>query len=162
MKKIYWFLLILAIITTFCLGVVKARTEELMKRCSFEPLEKLNSGRFEPLESLVPIFEKPKKAKEVKKMIEVKKKDITGNDYYKLANIFGKKMNIRPAFLLAIIQQESRLGQDMGNGKWRKNMHPEHKSAFLQICKKLRKNPDAAMTLAPSSLIFNLPKTWAL
>lgn len=49
---------------------------------------------------------------------------------------------IRPAFLLAVLKQESSWGKNVGTGNWRRDMRPNDKEAFLTICKKLGLNPD--------------------
>jgi len=49
---------------------------------------------------------------------------------------------VRPAFLLAVLSQESGWGVNVGTGTWREDMSPRQHSAYLAICEKLGFNPD--------------------
>lgn len=60
---------------------------------------------------------------------------------------FGKlaaiRSGIRPAFLIAVLDVESRLGLNVGRtGKWQTDMHTRDHDAFLAICQKLNLDPD--------------------
>lgn len=55
----------------------------------------------------------------------------------------GQKTGIRPAFLLAIFQVESKLGTYVGGGSWRKDMKPSERPLFQQVTQKLGLDPDA-------------------
>ncbi|MFH1461142.1 MAG: lytic murein transglycosylase [Patescibacteria group bacterium] len=64
------------------------------------------------------------------------------------------KAGIRPAFLLGVLEAESRLGLNVGKGNWQKDMYQcyrslgyitraeKEKNAFFQICQELGLNPD--------------------
>jgi len=64
------------------------------------------------------------------------------------------KTGVRPAFLLGVLEAESRLGLNVGTGTWQKDMYQcyrslgyitraeREKNAFLQICKELGLNAD--------------------
>lgn len=64
------------------------------------------------------------------------------------------KTGIRPAFLLGVLEAESRLGLNVGTGNWQEDMYQcyrslgyitraeKEKNAFLQICQGLGLNPD--------------------
>ncbi len=64
------------------------------------------------------------------------------------------RTGIRPAFLLGVLEAESRLGLNVGTGNWREDMYQcyikigyiskaeREKNAFLQICQELGLNPD--------------------
>jgi peptidoglycan hydrolase CwlO-like protein len=64
------------------------------------------------------------------------------------------KTGIRPAFLLGVLEAESRLGLNVGTGNWQEDMYQcyrslgyitraeKEKNAFLQICQELGLNPD--------------------
>jgi membrane-bound lytic murein transglycosylase B len=52
------------------------------------------------------------------------------------------RLGIRPAFLIAILEIESRLGLNLGKGNWRTDMHPRDRDAFLAITSKLNLDPD--------------------
>lgn len=90
---------------------------------------------------------------------------ITAEDAVKYAQLAAIRAGIRPAFLLAILEIESRLGQNVGTGNWKDDMYecyirlgtryyPDRKSYYLQraeteknaffaIIGKLALNPDA-------------------
>ncbi|MBI5913101.1 lytic murein transglycosylase [Candidatus Azambacteria bacterium] len=55
----------------------------------------------------------------------------------------GQKTGIRPAFLLAIFQVESKLGTYLGGGSWRVDMKPKERPLFLQVTSALGLDPDA-------------------
>ncbi len=64
------------------------------------------------------------------------------------------KTGIRPAFLLGVLEAESRLGLNVGRGNWQQDMYQcyrrlgyitraeREKNAFLQICQELGLDPD--------------------
>src|SRR3989338_9013380 len=90
---------------------------------------------------------------------------ITAEDAVKNAQLAAIRAGIRPAFLLAILEIESRLGQNVGTGNWKDDMYecyirlaticyPHRKSYYLQraeteknaffaIVNKLGINPDS-------------------
>ncbi len=67
----------------------------------------------------------------------------------------GSKTGVRPAFLLGVLEAESRLGLNVGTGNWREDMYQcyrslgyitraeKEKNAFFQICQGLGLNPDS-------------------
>lgn len=59
------------------------------------------------------------------------------------AKFTGEKTRIRPAFLLAIFQVESRLGTYVGGGSWKKDMKPAERPIFQQLMQRLGLDPDA-------------------
>ena len=59
-----------------------------------------------------------------------------------IAEKIGQQTKVRPALLLSVLMQESDFGANVGNGTWKKDMHPSHRAAFQTICKKLGKDPD--------------------
>ena len=90
---------------------------------------------------------------------------------YKYAKEVEAKLGIRPAFLLAIFREESNLGQNVGTGNWRVDMHPiRDRPVFEDITRDLGVNPDTAPVskkvwygyggaMGPAQFI---PSTWAL
>lgn len=66
----------------------------------------------------------------------------------------ASKTGIRPAYLLGVLEAESRLGLNVGTGNWQKDMYQcyrklgyitraeKEKNAFLRICQELGLNPD--------------------
>lgn len=53
-----------------------------------------------------------------------------------------KRFNIRPAFLLALVAQESKFGAFQGTGNWKDDMHPSQWPLFLAIMQRLGLDPD--------------------
>ncbi len=58
------------------------------------------------------------------------------------ANAASSKTGVRPAFLLAVLKNESSWGTKVGTGTWKKDMHPRDHKAFLQITQKLGMDPN--------------------
>ncbi|MBU1292361.1 lytic murein transglycosylase [Patescibacteria group bacterium] len=80
--------------------------------------------------------------------------NITLDDAVQNAIYAGTKTGIRPAYLLGVLENESRLGLNVGTGNWIDDMYQCNinrgyitmgsnlKNAFLQICEELGLNPD--------------------
>ena len=80
--------------------------------------------------------------------------NITINEAVQYAIFASSKTGIRPAFLLGVLEAESRLGINVGTGNWEEDMYQcyrklgylttaeKQKKAFLQICESLGINPD--------------------
>jgi peptidoglycan hydrolase CwlO-like protein len=103
------------------------------------------------------------KIQSTQKDIEFIKKQISLLEKYHLtleeaitnAVAASAKTGIRPAFLLGVLEIESRLGINVGTGNWQKDMYQcyrslgylskaeREKNAFFQICQELGLNPDA-------------------
>lgn len=58
------------------------------------------------------------------------------------AKFVSKKTGVRSALLLAILEHESELGENLGSGDYRHDMHPDHHEAFLNICAKNNLDPN--------------------
>ncbi|HEY4486899.1 MAG TPA: hypothetical protein VJB70_04175 [Candidatus Paceibacterota bacterium] len=88
-----------------------------------------------------------------------------------LANLASEKTGVRPAFILGIIAEESNLGQNVGKGTWKVDMHPDRdRPIFAEITRKLGLNPDKMPVskkpwygwggaMGPAQFI---PSTWVL
>jgi len=65
-----------------------------------------------------------------------------------LAEAFGhadgvaRRVGIRPALLLALVTQESQLGEMQGTGTWKNDMHPSQWASFITVMQRLGLNPD--------------------
>jgi peptidoglycan hydrolase CwlO-like protein len=80
--------------------------------------------------------------------------DLTLEEAVGHAIFAASKTGIRPAFLLGVLEAESRLGLNVGKGTWQKDMYQcyrklgyitraeKEKNAFIQICQELGLNPD--------------------
>lgn len=90
---------------------------------------------------------------------------------YDLAVKAQKLTGVRPALLLGIITEESNLGQNVGKGTWKVDMHPTRdQPLFADICARLGLNPD---NMAVSKKVWYgyggamgpaqfIPSTWVL
>jgi membrane-bound lytic murein transglycosylase B len=67
---------------------------------------------------------------------------ITFGEAYNLAKIAEKHTGIRPAFLLAILHYESKLGQNVGTCQYKDAMKPSERPIFEKIVKELGLDPD--------------------
>jgi membrane-bound lytic murein transglycosylase B len=63
-------------------------------------------------------------------------------DAYKHAKYAADRTGVRPAFLLAVLKQETSWGTNVGTGSWKKDMHKRDQPAFIQICDELNLDPD--------------------
>lgn len=70
------------------------------------------------------------------------KAGINVEDAIKYGQLAAVRVGIRPAFLLGLLEVESRLGQNVGKGTWKVDMPPRDHEAFLQITKELNLDPD--------------------
>ena len=60
-----------------------------------------------------------------------------------LANLAYQKTGVRPALLLGVIAEESNLGQNVGRGNWKTDMHPTRDQPVFQvITSRLGLDPD--------------------
>ncbi len=72
----------------------------------------------------------------------LQKSGVSLQDAVRLALQAGSRTGVRPALLLGVLEVETRLGQFLGTGSWKVDMHPRDRDAFLVITKKLGLNPD--------------------
>jgi membrane-bound lytic murein transglycosylase B len=88
-----------------------------------------------------------------------------------LANGASRLTGVRPALILGVIQQETRLGEFLGNGNWRTDMHPTRdQPVFQQIMAELGLDPDSVPISAAPSYGYGgamgpaqfIPSTWIL
>ncbi len=64
-------------------------------------------------------------------------------DAYTFALQASKATNVRPALILGILAQETNLGENVGTGNWKVDMHPTRdRPVFRQIVSVLGLNPD--------------------
>ena len=72
--------------------------------------------------------------------------DIPFEKAIELANLAQKYTGIRPAFLLAVITEESNLGRNVGKGNWKQDLShtrcAKQRTAFVEITSELGLNPD--------------------
>jgi len=72
--------------------------------------------------------------------------DIPFEKAVEYANLAEKHTGIRPAFLLAVITEESNLGQNVGKGNWKEDLShsrcASQRTAFVEITSELGLNPD--------------------
>jgi len=61
---------------------------------------------------------------------------------YRQAQKVFEATGVRPAFLLAVLKNESSWGEKVGTGIWRKDMNKREQESFLKICDKLGYDPD--------------------
>lgn len=61
---------------------------------------------------------------------------------YQQAKRASDLTGVRPAFLLAVLKNESSWGERVGTGTWRRDMHTRDQQPFIQICKILNLDPD--------------------
>ncbi|OHA48142.1 MAG: hypothetical protein A2806_00695 [Candidatus Terrybacteria bacterium RIFCSPHIGHO2_01_FULL_48_17] len=87
---------------------------------------------------------------------------------YTIAQQYAQKTNVRAAFLLAVLQKESRLGARVGTGNWQTDMHPRDWPAFMAITAELGLDPNQTPVSKKPSYGWGgamgpaqfLPSTW--
>lgn len=86
------------------------------------------------------------------------KTQVTFGEALDIANWVSSRIGIRPAFLLAILTQESNLGKNVGTcnrpgdpyeKSWQVVMKPDSRDAFLQITKELNLDPNTTPISCP-------------
>ncbi|MBI4134377.1 MAG: lytic murein transglycosylase [Candidatus Terrybacteria bacterium] len=95
-------------------------------------------------------------------------KALSFGEAFAVAKPISDAVGVRPAFLLAVLQKESRLGALSGTGFWRTDMHPRDWPAFLTITQELGLDPDQAPVSRKPSYGWGgamgpaqfLPATW--
>ena len=82
----------------------------------------------------------------------------------------GKRTGVRPALILGVLTQETKLGEFLGTGNYRRDMHPTRDvPLFLALTKKLGLNPDEMPVSKKPSYGWGgamgpaqfIPSTWA-
>jgi len=64
-------------------------------------------------------------------------------DAYRYATDASAKTGVRPALILAILAEESNLGENVGTGNWRDDMHPTRDApVFEELMRELGLDPD--------------------
>ncbi len=108
------------------------------------------------------------------------KTQVTFGEALEIANWVSSRTGVRPALLLAVITQESRLGHNVGTCNrpgdppskgWREIMKPSRDQApFLQICRELGLDPDTTPVSCAMSYGWGgamgpaqfIPSTWMI
>lgn len=67
---------------------------------------------------------------------------VSAEQAVRLGELAAIRTGVRTSFLIAVLEVESRLGLNVGTGRYKKDMHPRDHKAFLEICKKLGLDPD--------------------
>lgn len=87
-----------------------------------------------------------------------------------LANFASSKTGVRPAFILGVLKQETRLGELKGDGTWQEDMHPQRdRPVFMAIMQELGLNPSTMPVSAGGATYWGgamgpsqfIPSTWA-
>jgi membrane-bound lytic murein transglycosylase B len=98
-------------------------------------------------------------------------KSVSFGDMYQYAKEAAVITGVRPAIILGILAEESNLGQNIGSGNWKTDMHPTRdQPVFAQITEELGLNPDTQPVskkpwygwggaMGPAQFI---PSTWIL
>ncbi len=93
---------------------------------------------------------------------------VTAEQAATLGVLVAGRIGIRPAFLIAILEIESRMGANVGKGTYLTDMHPRDHEAFLQICRELGLDPNTTPVSKKPSYGWGgamgpaqfLPTTW--
>lgn len=93
---------------------------------------------------------------------------VTVEDALRLGQLAAERTGIRAAFLIAVLEVESRLGLNVGKGTYKTDMNPNQHEAFLALMKELGRDPDKTPVSKKPSYGWGgamgpgqfLPQTW--
>ena len=91
------------------------------------------------------IADKQKTASQIKAALFALRdtKSVSFGALYSYAKEASATTGVRPAVILGILAEESNLGQNVGTGNWRVDMHPSRDAPlFAQLCTQLGIDPD--------------------
>ncbi|MBI4135680.1 hypothetical protein HY477_03035 [Candidatus Uhrbacteria bacterium] len=93
---------------------------------------------------------------------------VSAEEAVRFGELAAIRTGVRTAFLIAVLEVESRLGLNVGSGYWEKDMHPRDHDAFFAITSKLGLDPNTTKVSRKPSYGWGgamgpaqfLPNTW--
>lgn len=154
------------------------RQIQVLQRQSLENNEKakkdlVNAARGQESIYLQLIADRERSAAQIRAALFVLRdsKAVSFGDIFSYAKEAAAKTGVRPALILGVLAEESNMGQNVGTGNWKKDMHPTRdQPLFATITAALGLNPDTMPVskkpwygwggaMGPAQFI---PSTWVL
>ncbi len=151
---------------------------QVLQRQSLESAEKekqtlVNAAKGQEKEYQKVIADREKSAAEIRAaLFDLRDtKSVSFGDMLAYAKEASVKTGVRPAVILGILAEESNLGENVGTGNWKTDMHPTRdQPVFEEICLELGLDPDSVPVskkawygwggaMGPAQFI---PSTWIL
>ncbi len=152
---------------------IQVLQRQALEKIEIEKKNLVTAARGQESAYLQLIANKEKSAAQIRAALFVLRdsKAVSFGDIFSYAKEAAARTGVRPALILGILAEESNMGQNVGTGNWKKDMHPTRdQPVFAKITAMLGLNPDTLPVskkpwygwggaMGPAQFI---PSTWVL